>query len=63
MKGKQTWYTWGEKCDRCGTVYLESGIHSTKKPNIDECDFCIDCYRYLLDNDISYSKTREMYKK
>lgn len=60
-KGRLKWYTWGEKCDRCGVEYLK-GVHSTERPNTEECDFCVECYRYFFDNNIKYSEAYELYK-
>lgn len=44
------WYTWQEICDGCGKIiYNKNDIRTTKKPNMDEKDYCIDCLRNQCD--------------
>jgi hypothetical protein len=50
-------------CDRCGKDTGTSTFMHSKKPNTDECDFCLDCLRYLMDNNISLEEADKKYKK
>ena len=57
------WWSWEQKCDHCGADCQHTGIMTTAKPDTDEVDFCIQCYRELMDQNIPYKKAYEMYKK
>ena len=62
-KQEGMWWRWTESCDKCGRVLRDYNVHSTNKPNTDEADFCINCFKYFLDNNISYESIKEQYKK
>lgn len=57
------WWSWDEKCDRCGADCKHTGIMTTERPQMDEADFCIQCYRDLIEQKIPYKQAYEMYKK
>lgn len=42
------WYSWTEYCDRCGKLIHDNDYQTSKKPDINEKDYCIDCLRELL---------------
>lgn len=57
------WWTWTETCDKCGkTIYVSSSFMSSKKPDVNETDFCVNCYRELIKNKIPYEKAKSLYK-
>lgn len=57
------WWTWEQRCDRCGADCQHTGIMTTEKPDIDEVDFCIQCYRELMDQNVPYEEAYRLYKK
>ncbi len=57
------WWTWDEKCDRCGIDCQHTGVLESKKPDLNEADFCIKCYHDLMDQHISYEEAYRRYKK
>ena len=67
ITGKETaqgkWWMWNEKCDLCGTDCQHTGIMTSKKPDLNEVDFCINCYRELMDQGIPYEEAYRRYKK
>ena len=42
------WYSWTETCDRCGKLIHDNDLQTSKEPNLEEKDYCIDCLRELL---------------
>lgn len=54
------WYVWKEICDRCGKVIFDESVQHSERGKNDELDFCCECYRFLLDNDISYKEAKKM---
>lgn len=43
------WYSWTEYCDRCGKLIHDNDLHTSKEPDLEEKDYCIDCLRELLE--------------
>lgn len=62
IKQEGMWWKWIESCDRCGEVIRDYSMRSTDKPNTEEADFCINCLKHFLDNNISYEDVKEQYK-
>lgn len=54
IKQEGMWWRWIEICDRCGSVIRNHNTRSTNEPNKEEVDFCVNCLKYFLDNNISY---------
>jgi hypothetical protein len=56
------WWVWEEVCDRCGKVIFDE---STQHSRIDDSniDFCSECIRNLIDNNISYEQAIALYGK
>ena len=48
------WYSWDEYCDVCGKPTMGTNIKSSKKPDENKYDLCVDCMRKLMDNGITY---------
>lgn len=44
-------------------VIRDYNVRSTNKPNKEEADFCVNCLKYFLDNNIPYENIKEQYKK
>lgn len=63
IKHKGMWWSWIEHCDKCGKLIYDHSIQNSRKPNTEEADFCVECIRYLLDNNISYADAKKQYKK
>lgn len=63
IKQESMWWKWTESCDRCGGVIRDYNMRSTDKPNKEEADFCVNCLKYFLDNNIPYENAKEQYKK
>lgn len=57
------WWSWIEKCDKCGKVICTHKTRTTRKPDMEQADFCSECIRYLMDNNIPYEVAKETYKK
>ena len=57
------WWSWEQKCDRCSADCQHTGIMTTARPDIDEVDFCVKCYRELMDQKIPYEDAYRLYKK
>lgn len=55
------WWIWDEKCDRCGRVIRDHTIQSSNEPVKEETDFCSECLRYLLDDNIPYEEAKAIY--
>jgi len=48
-----TWFTWKETCDNCGNVISEfNDLITTKYPNTEEKDYCLNCMRKYIDDRI-----------
>lgn len=62
IKQEDMWWKWIETCDRCGCIIRDYNMRSTDKPNTEEVDFCINCLKYFLDNNIPYENVKEQYK-
>ena len=60
IKHEGIWWSYIQICDRCGQKYA---WEQTNEPDTQEADFCIDCLRYLLDNDIPYEDAKKQYKQ
>lgn len=56
------WWSWEQRCDRCGADCKHTGIMTTTAPDTDEADFCIQCYRELMKQNISYEDAYKLYK-
>ena len=63
IKQNGMWWSHIENCDRCGKLICAHEFQHSYKPNVEEADFCIDCLRYLLDNNIPYEDAKKQYKK
>lgn len=63
IKKNGMWWSWIENCDRCGKLIKDHSIQSSYQPDMEEADFCIECLRCLLDNNISYEDAKKQYKK
>jgi nicotinic acid mononucleotide adenylyltransferase len=49
-KDKIKWYSWDEHCDQCDRVVRVKGkFLSSKKPDENKKDYCLDCMRKILD--------------
>lgn len=59
IKQEGMWWRWIETCDRCGSVTRNHNTRSTNKPNTEEVDFCVNCLKYFLDNNIPYENIKE----
>ena len=57
------WWTWDETCDRCGVNTRDSFFMTSVKPDESEADFCSDCIRYLMDNNIPYSEAKNIFRR
>ena len=42
------WYAWDEYCDMCGKLIHDNDLQTSKEPDIEEKDYCIDCLRELF---------------
>lgn len=59
IKQEGMWWRWIETCDRCGSVIRNHNTQSTNEPNTEEADFCVNCFKYFLDNNIPYENIKE----
>ena len=57
------WWSWIETCDRCGKLIYNHSVQNSKEPDMEDADFCAECIRYLLDNNIPYADAKQKYKK
>lgn len=57
------WWSWIENCDRCGKLICSCSTQNSRILDMEEADFCLECLRYLLDNNISYADAKEQYKR
>lgn len=59
---EDNWWSYIETCDRCGKTVLDHAWKCSAKPDTNEADFCVDCYRYLLDNHVPYEVAKKQYR-
>ena len=58
------WWCWTEICDRCTKQIFNNFDKMTMdQPETDELDFCTDCYRWFLKNNISYKEAERLFGK
>ena len=62
IKHNGMWWTWIEKCDKCGKLIRNHSVQNSSEPCIEEVDFCIECLRYLINNNIPYDDAKKQYK-
>lgn len=62
IKQSGMWWSWIENCDKCGKLILNHSSQSSREPDIKEADFCVDCLRCLIDNNIPYETAKQQYK-
>lgn len=55
------WWVWKETCDRCGKLIQDETTQSSCPGDESQLDFCIECYRYLFDNNIEYDQALTMF--
>ena len=55
------WWVWNETCDRCGRLILDESMHHSCPGDESELDFCMECLRYLMDNNIPYEQAIVLY--
>lgn len=55
------WWVWRETCDRCGKLIFDESVQHSFPKEDNKLDFCNECYRYLIDNDIPYAKAEKMF--
>lgn len=55
------WWVWNETCDRCGRLILDESMHHSCPGDESELDFCTECLRYLMDNNIPYEQAIVLY--
>lgn len=63
VKQSGMWWSWIETCGRCGRLIRSHSTQVSRKPDMEEVDFCVECLRYLLDNNIPYTDAKEQYKR
>lgn len=63
IKKNGMWWSWIENCNRCGKLIKGHSIQSNCKPDVEEADFCIECLRYMLDNNIPYETAKQQQYK
>lgn len=63
IKQSGMWWSWIENCDRCEKLIRSHSTQNSREPDMEETDFCVECLRYLLDNNIPYADAKEQYKK
>ena len=61
VKQDGMWWSWIETCDKCGKLIHNNSVRYSCEPNIEEVDFCVDCMRYLIDNNIPYEAAKQQY--
>lgn len=61
-KKDSLFWEWEEYCDRCGKASFQGSVKSTKKPGTNEVDFCLECLRWLMDNNVPYEEAAKQYK-
>jgi len=57
------WWVWKETCDRCGKLIFDESTQHSCPEDESKLDFCTECLRYLMDNDIPYEKAVVLYGK
>lgn len=55
------WWSYTETCDKCGKLIFGCEVLHSEKPDINEADFCVECLRHFLDNNISYESIKQYY--
>lgn len=63
IKQNGMWWSWVENCDKCGKLIQSHLSQSSRKPNTEEVDFCAECLRYFIDNNIPYETAKKQYKR
>lgn len=63
IKQNGMWWSWIESCDKCGELIHNHSVQSSCEPNTKEADFCVECLRYLLDNNIPYKNAKKQYRR
>lgn len=63
IKHEGIWWSYVATCDRCGSFIQGHGWRQTDEPDTQETDFCLDCLKYLLYNNISYEDAKKQYKQ
>ena len=53
------WYMWDEFCDKCGKKIHGHEIRHSRKPNVEEHDYCYECLIFLFDKDFKYKEAGE----
>lgn len=62
IKHEGIWWTFDATCDRCGKLIQDCTVSQTYEPDLQEPDFCMECIRYFLDNNIPYEIVKQQYK-
>ncbi len=57
------WWVWKEICDRCGRLIFNEFTQHSCPGDESELDFCPECLRYLMDNNIPYEQAVVMYSR
>lgn len=63
IKQDGMWWSHIETCDRCGKQVQGHEVRSSCEPNTEEADFCYECLRYLIDENIPYEDAKKQYKQ
>lgn len=63
IKHEGIWWSHIETCDRCGKLIYDHAWRSTNEPDTQETDFCLDCLKYLLHNNIPYEDAKKQFKR
>lgn len=61
VKQDGMWWSWIETCNKCGKLIHNHSIQYSSKPDIEEADFCAECIRSLIDNNIPYEEAKQQY--
>lgn len=65
--GKQSdrgkWWKWNEICDRCGNSIFDDSMLHSKEPDTTEADFCSECFKSFISQNISYQDAKMKYKR
>jgi hypothetical protein len=62
-KNGSQWWRYLEICDKCGQVVQDENWEHSCPPDESQADFCLECMRFFLDNNIDYDEARDLYKK
>ena len=63
VKKNGMWWSWIENCDKCGKLIYSHSVQHSNEPDMKEVDFCVECLRYLLSNNIPYETAKNQYKQ